>query len=82
MDPAELARVQREARADGQDLLGVYHSHPDDEAYFSRTDLANSCPWYANVVLSIQKGEYAGAACFNVDLEQTSATAEPFELAD
>jgi proteasome lid subunit RPN8/RPN11 len=82
IDPADLARVQREARASGLDLLGVFHSHPDDEAYFSRTDLENACPWYANVVLSIREGKYAGAACFNVDPDQTAATPEPFEIAD
>lgn len=82
IDPADLARVQREARGSGLDLLGVFHSHPDEDAYFSRTDLENSCPWYANVVLSIRGGEYAGAACFNVDPDQTAATPEPFEIAD
>ena len=82
IDPAELARVQREARSTKLDLLGVFHSHPDEDAYFSKTDLANSCPWYANVVLSIRQGEYAGAACFNVDPDQTAATPEPFEIAD
>lgn len=82
IDPEEQLRVQSGARQRGLDLLGVYHSHPDSEAYFSRTDLENSCPWYANVVLSVRQGEFAGAACFNVDFDQTTATAEPFELAD
>lgn len=82
IDPAELARVQREARQSGLDLIGVFHSHPDDDAYFSKTDLENACPWYANVVLSIRHGEYAGAACFNVDPDQSEATPEPFEIPD
>ena len=40
------------------DLIGIYHSHPDCDAYFSETDLKNSCPWYSFVVLSIRNGEF------------------------
>ena len=59
--PADLAAADRAARERKMDLIGIYHSHPDCDAYFSRTDLRNSCPWYSFVVLSIQKGEFHDA---------------------
>ena len=56
--PEDLLHAEREARKQNMDLIGIYHSHPDCGAYFSETDLKNSCPWYSFVVLSIQKGEF------------------------
>ena len=56
--PEDLLAADKAARERGMDLIGIYHSHPDCDAYFSKTDLKNSCPWYSFVVLSIQKGEF------------------------
>ena len=58
------------------DLVGIYHSHPDCGAYFSETDLKNSCPWYSFVVLSIQKGEFDHANSWLPNPEQTAAEKE------
>ncbi len=58
------------------DLVGIYHSHPDCDAYFSETDLKNSCPWYSFVVLSIQKGEFDHANSWLPNAEQTAAEKE------
>lgn len=36
--PEDLARIQREARAAGREIVGYYHSHPDHPARPSETD--------------------------------------------
>ena len=54
--PEDLLAADKAARERNMDLIGIYHSHPDCDAYFSTTDLQNSCPWYSFVVLSIQEG--------------------------
>lgn len=72
----DLLRADSEARQRGMDLIGIFHSHPDCEAYFSKTDLENSCPWYSFVVLSIQKGEFDHANSFLPDPDQTKADQE------
>jgi len=74
--PEDLLEADRQARARGLDLIGIFHSHPDCDAYFSNTDLKNSCPWYSFVVLSIQDGKFNHANSFLPDLEQTSAERE------
>jgi proteasome lid subunit RPN8/RPN11 len=76
--PEDLLEADRQARARGLDLIGIFHSHPDCDAYFSKTDLKNSCPWYSFVVLSIQNGKFNHANSFLPDLDQTAA--EPEEL--
>ncbi len=40
--PEDLLAADRAARAAGLDLIGIFHSHPDCDAYFSKTDLENS----------------------------------------
>jgi proteasome lid subunit RPN8/RPN11 len=74
--PEDLLRADREARARKMDLIGIYHSHPDCDAYFSQTDLKNSCPWYSFVVLSIQKGRFDHANSWLPNAEQTAAEKE------
>ena len=74
--PADLMAADRAARSRNMDLIGIYHSHPDCDAYFSKTDLQNSCPWYSFVVLSIQKGEFHHANSWLPNADQTEAAKE------
>ena len=40
--PAELVKIEREARGRGLDIAGFYHSHPDHPAQWSPTDFAEA----------------------------------------
>jgi len=42
IDPVELIRIQRQARALSLDIVGFYHSHPDHPAQWSPTDFAEA----------------------------------------
>jgi proteasome lid subunit RPN8/RPN11 len=74
--PEDLLAADKAARERQMDLIGIYHSHPDCDAYFSRTDLENSCPWYSFVVLSIRKGEFDHANSWLPNYDQTEAAKE------
>jgi proteasome lid subunit RPN8/RPN11 len=74
--PEDLLAAGHEARRRGLELIGIYHSHPDREAYFSPTDLKSSCPWYSSVVLAIRKGEFDHANSWLPDAGQTRAEQE------
>jgi len=74
--PEDLLAADKAARERQMDLIGIYHSHPDCGAYFSETDLKNSCPWYSFVVLSIQRGEFDHANSWLPNAEQTEAAKE------
>lgn len=76
LKPEDLLAADKAAREAGLDLIGIYHSHPDCDAYFSKTDLENSCPWYSFVVLSIKNGKFDHANSFLPDIEQTNAATE------
>lgn len=74
--PEDLLAADRAARDKGLDLIGIFHSHPDCDAYFSETDLRNSCPWYSFVVLSVKEGKFDHAASFLPNPDQTAAEKE------
>ena len=56
--PAELVKIQREGRAQGWDIVGFYHSHPDHPAQWSQTDFAEA-HWIgcSYVITSVQHGK-------------------------
>lgn len=74
--PEDLLAADRLASDRGLVSIGIYHSHPDCDAYFSETDLKNSCPWYSFVVLSIRGKRFDHARSWLPDPDQTRAEAE------
>lgn len=57
IDPREILRVAREARPQGWDVVGFYHSHPDHPAQPSATDLAEA-HWFgcSYVITRVERG--------------------------
>ena len=54
--PDELMRGEKYARDKALDIVGFYHSHPDDRAVPSQYDLEHAWPTYSYIVMSIEKG--------------------------
>jgi len=65
IDPAEVARIQRQTREHGWEIVGIYHSHPDHPAMWSPTDLADAC-WTlcSYVITSIDQGKAVATRSF------------------
>jgi proteasome lid subunit RPN8/RPN11 len=76
IDPQDQINAERHARSLGLGVIGFFHSHPDEGAYFSQTDLKNHWPFYSNIVLSIRQGAFAEAKCFRVDIDQSASEEE------
>ena len=55
--PEELRRGEQYAREKAVDVVGFYHSHPDDRAVPSQYDLEHAWPTYSYVVVSVEKGQ-------------------------
>lgn len=56
--PMELVKIQREARKQGLDIVGFYHSHPDHPALWSKTDFAEA-HWFgcSYVITAVAQGK-------------------------
>lgn len=50
--PMEMLRGEREARAQGLDIVGIYHSHPDVPPVPSQFDLEHAWPVYSYVIVT------------------------------
>jgi len=53
--PEELLRGEKYARDQGLDVVGFYHSHPDDVAVPSQYDLEHAWPTYSYIVMSVEQ---------------------------
>lgn len=75
IDERQLLRELQAAEARGDELLVVYHSHPDAGAYFSRTDVSAALdadgaplwPGVAHLVVSVRDGAAREAALYAFD---------------
>ena len=54
--PEELMRGEKYAREKHLDVVGFYHSHPDERAVPSKYDLEHAWPTYSYIVVSVEKG--------------------------
>ena len=67
MDPAELVNVLRDLRNTGEELIGIYHSHPHGPAEPSRTDIERAYyPEAVHLIISLAKLEHPRAAAFRI----------------
>lgn len=54
--PEDYLAAERRAAAEGCDVLGVYHSHPDVAARPSEYDAEHAWPWYRYLIVSVGEG--------------------------
>lgn len=59
--PGEYRRAEQRARGIGLDVVGVFHSHPDQAAVPSDSDLAEAWPGWLYVIVPVEEGR-AGVA--------------------
>ena len=55
LDPQDFLAADREARATGVDVVGIWHTHPDHPARPSATDRAGAWPEWSYVILSVSR---------------------------
>ncbi len=77
IEPFEFERILREAREKGEVLRGIFHSHPDEDAYFSQEDKDAAVPFgdvpsfpdAEHIVMSVCGGEVRGYKVFRWERE-------------
>jgi proteasome lid subunit RPN8/RPN11 len=57
IEPEDLMRAEKEARKQGRDVLGFYHSHPDHPARPSNYDREYALPFYSYVIVAVERGK-------------------------
>ncbi len=59
ISPQDWLETERQTRSAGQDIIGVYHSHPDHPSRPSEFDRDHAFPWYSYIIVSVAQGEAA-----------------------
>lgn len=76
--PADYNTADRAARAQGLDIVGIYHSHPDHPARPSETDLAEATfPGYTYVIVSVKQGRAADLTAWTLAPDRSRFDSEP-----
>jgi proteasome lid subunit RPN8/RPN11 len=55
--PGDYRAAEARATAQGAELLGFYHSHPDHPAEPSQYDLDHAWPFFSYVIVSVREGD-------------------------
>lgn len=67
MEPSELVAVLRDLRGSGEELVGIFHSHPNGPAKPSPTDVARAYyPEAAQLIVSLADVERPETAAFRI----------------
>ena len=69
--PEELMRGEKYAREKGLDVVGFYHSHPDDRAVPSKYDLDHAWPSYSYIVVAVEKGHAADLRSWEMESDRS-----------
>src|SRR2546425_7277516 len=69
--PEELMRGEKYARAKRLDVVGFYHSHPDDRAVPSQYDLNHAWPSYSYIVVSVLEGRAADLRSWEMEADRS-----------
>jgi proteasome lid subunit RPN8/RPN11 len=69
--PEELMRGEKYARENGLDVVGFYHSHPDEPAVPSKYDLDHAWPTYSYIVVSVEKGQAVDLRSWEMEADRS-----------
>ena len=88
IDPFEFERIVRRAEEAGEAVRGIFHSHPDEDAYFSQEDVDAAVPFgdipafpdAEHVVMSVREGVVLGQKVYFWDAEQKTFVESDLEI--
>ncbi len=69
LDPTTYQSIDRELRGTENEIIGVYHSHPDCPAKPSPTDLSGAWEGFAYPIISVCEGKATEMFCWSVNTE-------------
>lgn len=78
--PEQFLAADRESRAAGLDVIGVYHSHPDHPARPSAFDLEHAWPYYSYVIVGLERGRVVAATSWRLREDRSGFEPETLEL--
>ncbi len=78
--PKDVLRAERYAREHELDVVGYYHSHPDDEAVPSQFDLDHALPVWSYIIVSVLEGKAIDARSWQMENDRSKFSEEEFSI--
>ena len=66
LDPDDFLAADGAARRDGLEIVGIWHTHPDQPAHPSAADLQSAWEGYAYVILAVARDGVVERRCWRV----------------
>ena len=67
INPLTFLKIQKQARQDNLDILGIYHSHPNHSAQPSSFDTQFAWSIYSYIILSVNNNDVEDIKCWLLD---------------
>ncbi len=80
--PEVVLSTEREARADGLDVVGYYHSHPDHPSRPSDFDRDHAWPGYSYLIVSVCDGRARDERSWRLAADRSRFEEEPIHCLD
>lgn len=80
--PKDVLRAERFARESGLDVVGYYHSHPDDKAVPSQYDLDHALPVWSYIIASVIEGKTVDVRSWEMEDDRSRFNEEQIEYED
>jgi len=77
--PKDVLRAERRARETKVDVIGYYHSHPEDEAIPSQYDLDHALPVWSYIIVSVRDGTAADIRSWQMEDDRSRFNEESIE---
>jgi proteasome lid subunit RPN8/RPN11 len=78
--PRDVIDADKAAQANGLEVVGWYHSHPDHPAKPSEYDRQHAWPWYSYVIVKVEKGEAQEMTSWRLNEDRKEYREERIEL--
>lgn len=80
--PKDVLRAERYAREKKLDVVGYYHSHPEDRAVPSQYDLDHALPVWSYIIVSVLKGKAADLRSWEMEHDRSRFNEEKLGTRD
>jgi proteasome lid subunit RPN8/RPN11 len=76
----DVLEAEKAARAQGLEVVGWYHSHPDHPARPSEYDREHAWPWYSYVIVSVHGGAAEEMTSWRLNDDRAEFSPEEIEM--
>lgn len=76
----DVRSAEKAATAQGLDVIGWYHSHPDHPARPSQYDRDHAWPWYSYIIVSVENGAPQDMTSWRLNDDREEFSPEGIEI--